>query len=431
MNREERKRLNKEFIDFNLHSSIPSMRKGLVANLLLFLVFAAVNELFLPGKEELQFFMRFGIIIPFFLISILVLFFRKLQPYLSTIFIIINILLAVTVFVVGVSSNTGEWGFQYYYAWVMLMTIGLYTFYRLPFPVLISLGLLILVAYILASIFNHSFQDNFTLALNNLFFVVGTAVLGFFIAYTFQLLNKKNFLHQKALDAQYKRLLAEFNEKTKMEDELRQASEQKMIMMKEIHHRVKNNLAIVISMLSLQMRQISDPQFKRIISDIEMRIRSMALIHEHLYRSEDLDRIKLHEYLKALTSIILSSFSSPVLNLETDFEPMDVSIETALPIGLIVNELLTNSIKYAFPSIQNGTIYIRLKKSNNQVSLLISDNGVGLPEGFQMEEQKTMGMFIVKLLVEQINGEIHVDNSQGTSFTVNFPLTVIRKPFNK
>jgi two-component sensor histidine kinase len=311
------------------------------------------------------------------------------------------------------------------------MTIGLYTFFRLRFQVLVSLGVLQLAAYVLANVINHTFQDHLTLAINNLFFIIGTAVLGFFIAYTFQLLNKKNFLHQKALDAQYTKLLAEFNEKSLIEEELRRVSDQKMIMMKEIHHRVKNNLAIVISMLSLQMRQISDPQIKKIISDIEMRIRSMALIHEHLYRSEDLDRIRLHDYLKSLTSIILSSFSSPVLTLKTDFEPMDVSIETALPIGLITNELLTNSIKYAFPSVPKGMINIRLMKADNQIILELSDNGIGLPEGFQMEEQKTMGMFIVRLLVEQINGEIHVDISQGTSFTINFPFTAIRKPFTK
>lgn len=430
MNSEERKILNKEFLHYYLISSIPSIKWGLTVNFLLFVSFAAINELGFPHMKELQYFIRFGIVIPFFLLSIAALWFRKLRPYLSPIFIVINTLMCIAIFLIGISSRVGDRGYEYYFAWVMLMSVGLYTFYRLRFAILIILGIMQLIAYILANILNHSFQDNFFLALNNLFFIIGAAVLGFFIAYSFQSLNRKNFLHQKALENQYKRLLAEFNEKNRIEEELRHASAQKNIMIKEMHHRVKNNLAIVISMLSMQLRHIPDPALKRIISDIEMRIRSMALIHEHLYRSEDLDRIRLHEYLRALTTIILSSCSSPVITLESDFEPMDVSIESALPIGLITNELMTNSIKYAFQGKKGGTIKTRLNQLNGTISLTISDDGVGLPAGFQIEDQKTLGIFIVKLLTEQLNGEIEIDSTEGTSFCISFPTTPIRKPFN-
>lgn len=431
MDREDRKRLNKEFLDFYLFSSIPSMRLGLIMNLLLFLLFAVTNELILPEVKELHYFMRFGIVIPFFLIYILVMFFRKLRPFLSVIFIILNALLCLAIFLVGVTSGTNESSYQYYFAWVMLMTIGLYTFFRLRLAILVSLGLLQLIAYILANIHNHSFWNSPVLAVNNLFFVISTAVLGFFIAYSFNSLNKKNFLHQKALDAQYKRVLAEFNEKTAMEEKLKIAAEQKMIMLKEIHHRVKNNLAIVISMLSLQMRKVHDPELRQIISDIELRIRSMALIHEHLYRSEDLDRVRLHEYLSSLTTIVLSSFSSPKVVLDKDFEPMEVSIETALPVGLITNELLTNAIKYAFSGNQGGTITARLTQRNGTIFLIISDNGSGLPADFKVDDQHTLGMFIVKLLVEQLNGVMTIESSGGTSFSIEFPFIPIRKLFNK
>ncbi|TSA26319.1 MAG: sensor histidine kinase [Bacteroidetes bacterium] len=431
MKPEERKELRKEFLDYYLFSSIPSMRWGLLVNLLLFVAFASVNELVFPEHEELRYFMRFGIIFPFFSISILVLYIRKLRPYLSSIFIIINILLCLAIFLIGISSHSGENGYEYYFVWVILMTVGLYTFYRLRFATLISLGALQLLAYILANLLNHSFRDEFFMSLNNLFFIIAAAILGFFIAFTFQNLNKKNYLHQKALDAQYKRLLTEFKEKAAMEAELKQAVEQKGVMLKEIHHRVKNNLAIVISMLSLQMRQLPDPDLKRVIGDIEMRIRSMALIHEHLYRSEDLDRIRLHEYLKALTTIVLSTWSTSRIDLDTEFEPMDVSIEAALPIGLITNELMTNSIKYAFPDNRQGTIKVWLRKADKYIHLTISDNGIGLPEGFHMEDQKTLGMFIIKLLVEQLAGQLHIENKKGVSFTIHFPVTPILKPFNQ
>lgn len=429
MNRIEKKAFRKEFQDYYLHSSIPSMKWGLAVNLLLFILFASVNELFFHGREEQLFYLRFGVVVPFFIISIVVLFIRRLRPWLSPIFIVINTFLCAAIFMVGISAHVGVKGYEYYFSWVMLMSIGLYTFFRLRFSILVLLGSLQVIAYILAILFNHSFRENSFMALNDLFFIISAAVLGFFIAFTFQRLNMKNFLHQKALDNQYKKLVLELNERIRIEQELKKASDQKMIMMKEIHHRVKNNLAIVISMLSLQQRQISDPVLQRAILDIQMRIRSMALIHEHLYRSEDLDRITLHEYLRALTSIILSSCSSPKIHLETEFDQLEVSIETALPIGLITNELLTNAIKYAFPKERGGTIRISLKAEDGMISLTIADNGIGLPDSFNLEEQTTLGIFIVKLLTEQLSGKLSIDSGEGTSVTLTFPAIPIRKPF--
>lgn len=431
MKKEERKKFNKEFLDFYLFSSIPSTRLGLIVNMLLFVFFAIINEFLLPNADETRYFIRFGIILPFFVIYIVIMSVRKLRPLLSLLFIILNVLLSVAVFIVGYTSRTTDFGYQYYFAWVMLMTIGLYTFFRLRFIVLISLGVLQFIAYLLACILNHSFQDNLDIAVNDLFFVIGIGILGFFIAYTFQNLNKINFRHQKTLDTQYKRVLAEYNEKAAMEEELRIAAEQKGIMLKEIHHRVKNNLAIVISMLSLQMRKVQDPELKKIISDIELRIRSMALIHEHLYRSENLDRIRLHEYLNSLATIVISSFSSPRILLEKEFEPLEVSIETALPVGLITNELLTNALKYAFPENYEGRITARLIHTQNTITLSISDNGIGLPEHYKVDDQETLGMFIIKLLVEQLNGTMKIENSGGTSVTIDFPYLPIRKLFNK
>jgi len=192
-------------------------------------------------------------------------------------------------------------------------------------------------------------------------------------------------------------------------------------MLREIHHRVKNNLAIVISLLNLQKQKYPDPDLRRIMKDMELRIRSMALIHEHLYHSENLDQIPLADYLHDLSAIILGTFSGKKIKLITRLEAAEVNIETALPIGLITNELLTNAFKYAFTDQGEGIIQISLSKpDDDHIRLTISDNGSGLPSGFSLNEQTSLGMFIVRLLVEQLDGSIDVANDHGASFTIQF-----------
>jgi len=211
-------------------------------------------------------------------------------------------------------------------------------------------------------------------------------------------------------------------------EELKQKNiEQKEVMLREIHHRVKNNLSIVISLLNLQIRNNPDPQLGRIIHDIEMRIRSMALIHEHLYRSESIDKIPLASYLHSLSTIISGTFSGHRINLVSQFDKVDVSIETALPLGLIANELIINAFKYAYPFQEKGDIIVSLKPDQeNMWAMVIQDNGVGLPDSFSMDSEKSLGMFIVRLLVEQIDGKIDIIRNNGTTFIIRFKETIIK-----
>jgi len=198
-------------------------------------------------------------------------------------------------------------------------------------------------------------------------------------------------------------------------------AEQKELLLREIHHRVKNNLAIVISMLSLQARSNPDPMLTGIIQDIELRIRSMALIHEHLYRSEYLDRIPLAEYLKSLSAVISSTFQRPNIKFHNDLETMDSNIEAALPVGLIANELLTNAFKYAFPDGAGGNIKLGLRQlEGERIEMTVTDDGIRLPKHFSVEEQPTLGMFMVRLLVEQLYGKLEIDTAKGTTFRIIF-----------
>lgn len=218
-------------------------------------------------------------------------------------------------------------------------------------------------------------------------------------------------------------IIQDISKKMELEELKQKSAEQKEILLKEIHHRVKNNLAIVISLLSLQMRKYNNPEIIKVIRDIECRIRSMALIHENLYKSENLDRIPLANYLRSLSMSISSTLCPPHVRILNDLIAIDVSIETAMPLGLITNELLTNSCKYGFPDQQDGSIMISLAKCADdpgKYQLCIKDDGVGLPSGFLIDQVTTLGMFIVRILAQQLNAQLFFENKNGTSFTLVF-----------
>jgi two-component sensor histidine kinase len=200
-------------------------------------------------------------------------------------------------------------------------------------------------------------------------------------------------------------------------------AEQKEILLREIHHRVKNNLSIVISLLGMQVRESNNAEFKRLSEDIELRIRSMALIHEHLYKSDQLDRIPFDNYIQSLASIISMTYSGNNVKLKTKFDPAVVKIESAMPLGLIVNEVLTNAFKYAFPDQRPGIILLEIKAIKPQEGLyhlMIKDNGVGLPDTFNIHTQNSLGMSIIRLLAKQIEAELTIKNHHGTSFDIVF-----------
>jgi PAS domain S-box-containing protein len=216
-------------------------------------------------------------------------------------------------------------------------------------------------------------------------------------------------------------MIRDRSKEKEIEELKRRNAEQKEVLLREIHHRVKNNLAIVISLLNFQLRNNPSEELTRMIIDIQLRIRSMALIHEHLYRSENIDRIPLATYIESLAFMIMTAFSGHRIDLVKDLDPMDVGIEAALPIGLIINELLTNAFKYAFPGGTPGNIHISLQKDKDQMcTLIVADNGVGLPVSLSLDSEKSIGLYIVRLLVEQLEGTMNISRNNGTSFEICF-----------
>jgi two-component sensor histidine kinase len=202
--------------------------------------------------------------------------------------------------------------------------------------------------------------------------------------------------------------------------------QQKEVLIKEIHHRVKNNLAIVISLMSMQARQFPDPELKKVLNDVEIRIRSMALIHENLYETENPDRIPLDKYLRSLTSVISSVHCPENLEIRFDLIPVEVPLETATPLGLITCELLTNAFKYGIPAKGSPRVSVALEKikENSHLRLTVADNGPGLPAGLSLNTATSMGLFILRILSEQLEAKVKIKRNKGTQITLEF-----RNPF--
>jgi two-component sensor histidine kinase len=194
--------------------------------------------------------------------------------------------------------------------------------------------------------------------------------------------------------------------------------------LQEIHHRVKNNLQIIVSLLKLQSRYIFDKRDLEIFNKSRARIETMSLIHEKLYKSADLANISVGDYLSDLTSQLLKAYGvdSSQVTLTVNSEDVNVGIDTAIPCGLIVNELVSNSLKHAFRINQIGNIEIKVKKEDNNIMLCINDNGVGLPDDFDIETAESLGIQLVTTLVKQLDGTINIDSSRtGTEIVIIFP----------
>lgn len=200
--------------------------------------------------------------------------------------------------------------------------------------------------------------------------------------------------------------------------------EEKSVLLKEIHHRVKNNLQVISSLLNLQAGAIKDPVALQAFTESRSRVRSMSLIHEKLYQSQDLARIDFGDYIKALTGGLLASFGgkSSAVRIAVDVEGIMVPVDSAVPCGLIVNELVTNCFKYAFGNPASGEIRIGMKRTPEaQLQLTVADNGAGFPKDVDFRNTESLGLQLVITLTEQLDGTIALRNGSGTAFEITFP----------
>lgn len=228
---------------------------------------------------------------------------------------------------------------------------------------------------------------------------------------------------------QTRKLQEEIQEKNKAqkvakanEEKLKKSLVEKELLLREIHHRVKNNMQIISSLLNLQAGYLKDQNAISALKESQVRIMSMAMIHENLYRSDNLTGIEFKEYANHMIKNLFHTYNINMEKIKVNLVASDIylNIDTAMPCGLIINELVTNSIKHAFPEDKTGTILIQMEQKDNQYYLTVSDNGTGLPPQLNIQNTETLGLMLVNSLVGQLEGNMDINREGGTTFNITF-----------
>ena len=212
------------------------------------------------------------------------------------------------------------------------------------------------------------------------------------------------------------------NELKNVENRLKFSLEEKEVLLREIHHRVKNNMQIISSLLNLQSRYLNDEKTVNVLSESRNRVRSMAMVHEELYRSRDLSKIDFADYIQRLLSGLFNSYGvdKNIVKPEINVENVLLNIDMAVPCGLIINELVSNALKHAFVQGQKGKISIKFHPHGEKYVLTVADDGIGLPENIDFKNTKTLGLQLVTTLVKQLSGSIDISRDTGTLFKIVF-----------
>jgi len=211
----------------------------------------------------------------------------------------------------------------------------------------------------------------------------------------------------------------------RVEEKLKESLKEKELLLREVHHRTKNNLQTISSLLSLQVSNTDNRQAIRVMQESQNRIKSMSLVHEKLYRYGDLSKIDIREYMETLAHELFGLYGVNSNNVKLMIKIKDIrfGIDTAIPCGLIANEILSNSLKYAFPENKKGKILIELKKNKGKFFFSIMDDGVGLPKEVDLKNTKTLGLQLINTLTDQLGGNIKLDSRNGTQFMITFTET--------
>lgn len=219
-------------------------------------------------------------------------------------------------------------------------------------------------------------------------------------------------------------MVMDITERKKATEKIKAALKEKEILLKELHHRVKNNMQVVSGLIELQSQQLEDDDAREIFNETRDRVSSMALIHENLYKASDLGNINFAQYIRTLTKHLFYSYNVnvDVVQLKTDIEDVFLDVQLGIPCGLIVNELVSNTLKHAFPAERHGEVCISLfHGDDNQYTLIVKDNGKGFPNNLDFRKTKSLGMQLVTMLVDQLEGTIEMKRVEGTEFVISFP----------
>jgi PAS domain S-box-containing protein len=219
-------------------------------------------------------------------------------------------------------------------------------------------------------------------------------------------------------------LVTENNQRSLAEDQLRKSLQEKEVLIKEIHHRVKNNLQIIVSLLFLQAAKTGDPTSADALMDSQTRVKSMALVHEKLYQSADVSSIDFQAYLQNLVSNLMVTYGVDQARIRVTVaaEDLPLTINTAIPLGLIMNEMVSNSLKYAFPDNRGGELCITGQVAGKNIIVSVRDNGCGIPESLDWKHAESLGLHLVQMLTRQLRGTVELIRIHGTEFVITIPV---------
>ncbi len=330
-----------------------------------------------------------------------------------------------------------------YYAGLILVFMMAYTVTRMRF-IMVSLGgIIIVLFYEIAAVTTGT---PLTVLINNNFFFIGANIIGMIASYGIERSDRRNFflnyllnkekekvmnandvLEEKVLE-RTAQLRNEINTRKAAQKKLSGLLKEKDTLLKEVYHRTKNNMQIIASLISLETSKTDNPDAKRIFKNSELKIQSMAMVHEGLYESGDLSKINFKHYLENLIPLMIESYtSSSMVSLDLKLEDVFISIDSAIPCGLIISELIINSLKHAFRETGKGTITVRLSfTADENILLFFSDDGVGVEKNFDFRKQDSMGLETIFALGEhQLHGSIEMNGEGGVSCKLKFKDTAL------
>lgn len=437
------KKLEKLFEKDYYRKSLSQVRISFILAIILYALFSILDS----DKDMQKYFwlIRFSVVIPIGILVIISSFSYDFNKYKDITFAFSMILFGLGINAMMILSSTNDYFF--YNAALMITFIFAHTFISIRFIPATLTGLIILILYEITAIFflKTSFSE---IILNNYLFLSAN-IIGMFSSYSIELYARRDFFiallleenqeklneinaslegkvkesTQKLLETN-EELILEIDERKKVEVKINESLFEKEVLLKEIHHRVKNNMQIISSLLFLQSEYCNDEKVKKILLDSQNRIYSMAIIHERLYQSENLAKIDLNNYVDILTENIFSIYNKESrVKLEKNIDNIGLNLNTAVPFGLLLNELITNALKHGFKNEKCGLLKISITNTeNNRIKMSVFNDGVKFPENIDINQDDlgSYGLELIKILINQLDGDLILDCTVGTEFLITF-----------
>jgi two-component sensor histidine kinase len=437
------KEIERDFEDDFYKKSLVQVRISFLLAILLYAAFGFIDEPTVLVERNVISMIRFMVIVPIGLLVIVSSYSQDFKKYKDISFAFSMILFGLGIITMQViSSNPMDFS---YHAALILTFIFVHVFVSIRFIPATITGIIILILYEYATIFIMK-NSSETIMKSNYYFISAN-VLGMFSSYAIEFYARRDFfialilqkkqeklneantdLEKKIqesteqLIASNRKLTKEIEERKKAQQKISESLFEKEVLLKEIHHRVKNNMQVISSLMVLQSDLVKDESIKELFEENQQRINSMSLIHEKLYQSRNLSKIQIDKYVSSLVENLFIMYNC-YQRIECDCEIKDIflDINTAVPVGLLLNELITNAIKHGFGKDGKGKIGIKLiEVDRTKLELTVYNTGKSIPESIDIHKTETFGMQLINILIEQLNGTIQMERKEGTKFLIKF-----------